>query len=149
MNNNHREIAEKLRDRITGVFSRKEIEANAITAALDDAWKAGHNDGDKAGFERGVRQGEIKAMEWYNGTCYYTQKDAKRALSATILALIAPPVPVWQHNAGCPTPYQWEKIDNYAGMGWVSNNENGRLTLKKTACFCDGCGLLKPVTKGE
>ncbi len=35
-----------------------------------------------------------------------------------ILALISPPVPVWQHKPDCPTPYQWDAKNEIVVMPW-------------------------------
>jgi hypothetical protein len=113
----------------------------AITAALDDA----HADGDKAGYERGVRESE-KVLQTQVGTVSVRGARGLIGLdeaSEAILSLLAPPV--WQHKPDCPTPYQWHE----SAKVWFYPTPLEDCCPTRRATHCDGCGEPKPVTEGS
>lgn len=136
----HREIAEKIAGLAYVAPSLAfDFLSRRITTALDEADKDAH--------ERGVRESAEKFTKaWKAMSAMEVDASAYSPLLNAILALLAPPAPVWQHKPDCPTPYQWDedkKLWCHLGL------QSGFLTSSIHALCCDGCGAPKPGTKVE
>jgi hypothetical protein len=85
-----------------------------------------------------VEKCAVVAVKEFSKRNYTCGSDVSHA----IRALIAPPVPVWQHKPGCPTPFKWsEQFQNYALPSKVDG-------VTECACrnwmYCPSCGSAKP-----
>jgi hypothetical protein len=94
--------------------------------------------GDKAGYERGVRESAEKAVSKLLEQGF--SASMRGAVQQASLSLLAPPV--WQHKPDCPTPYQWDERE-----GWWKSGHNTQPSPR--AKYCDGCGEPMPETKGS
>jgi len=130
MKENHQEIARQLAAKCNIGYAKDD--RNAITAAVDVAYERGVWDSAEAGVAY-VRR--LTTFQDYSAC----------GLADAILALLAPPVPVWEHKPDCPTPYQWHS----GSKVWFFHTPLEDCCPTQRATHCDGCGAPKPVTKGS
>jgi hypothetical protein len=115
--------------KITGcsIEFAQEVIASQVVAAL------------KAERKRAVEECANAYCRAYNelGKAVSTEDRGFRA----ILALISPPVPVWQHKPDCPTPYQWDAKNEIVVMPWYGSST---AVSGKHWTACPSCGAPKP-----
>ena len=132
MKEKHQAIAEGLFTSCVQGHNSIKTDLHAITAALD----AAHADGDKAGYERGVRE-SAEAARKYTHNVY--NSFVAQEVEKIVLSLLAPPVPVW-----CPHATKSEG-------GWQFTLDGNVHWSDYTAAFvcCPICGAKKPEPKGN
>lgn len=139
MKENHQEIAETITNRLfePGQFTGKIWCKERITKELD----AAHADGDKAGYERGVRDSAEKAAQHIGSVgAYITYRRAPLLSEETadaILSLIAPPVPV------CCEHVRW------SNGGWWLVSQVSDHSWPWSAEECPVCGEAVKQSKGN
>jgi hypothetical protein len=114
----------------------------ALLDAKDREREQAVKDAVKATVEKCATTAE-KEMRCWRGLVDAPLTDCEQRGIDAIRKLNAPPVPVWQHKPGCPTPYQWTK-HAYNQEWWCCPDLAGKPLLKQCANFCDGCGSAKP-----